>query len=135
MSRAIYVSINTNAVEKIINKIKNHEFRNYIPKRDFDTLYVYTTSPKSELRYLLKIEKIIESPEQITIQGDGNLEFNMGQKAKFAYKIKDIYELENSISLKILKEEYGFTPPQSYAYDDRYPELTKRLENSSKIKR
>lgn len=135
MSKAIYVSINTTAVEKIINKIKNHEFRNYIPKREFDTLYVYTTSPRSELRYLLKLEKIIEYPNQIMEQGDGNFEFNNGQKAKFAYKIKDIYELENSISLNELKVEYGFTPPQSYAYDDRYPELTRTIEQSLKIKR
>ena len=135
MSNAIYVSINATAVGKIINKIKNHEFRNYIPKREFNTLYVYTTSPKSELRYLLKIEKIIEYPNQIMAKGDGNLEFNNGKKAKYAYKIKDIYELENSISLKTLKEEYGFTPPQSYAYDDRYPELTRKLEQSIKIKR
>lgn len=135
MSKAIYVSIKTTAVEKIINKIKNHEFRNYIPKREFDTLYVYTTSPKSELKYLLKIEKIIEYPNQIMEQGDGNLEFNNGQKAKFAYKIKDIYELENSISLNALKVEYGFTPPQSYAYADRYPELTRTIEQSLKIKR
>ena len=55
MSKAIYVSINALAVEKIINKRKNHEFRNYIPKKEFDTLYVYTTSPKSELKYILKI--------------------------------------------------------------------------------
>lgn len=79
MSKAIYVSINTTAVGKIINKIKNHEFRNYIPKREFDTLYVYTTSSKSELRYLLKIEKVIEYPNQIMAQGDGNLKFNNGK--------------------------------------------------------
>lgn len=41
--------------EKIINKIKNHEFRNYIPKREFDTLYVYTNSPRRELRYLFRL--------------------------------------------------------------------------------
>ena len=135
MSKAIYVSINTLAVEKIINRKKNHEFRNYIPKREFDTLYVYTTSPKSELKYLLKIGQIIKYPEQILVQGDGNLEFNNGQKSKFAYRIDDIYELENGISLKELKEDYGFVPPQAFAYSDRYPNLTRKLDQEKKNKR
>ena len=134
MSNAIYVSINPNAVNKIINKIKNHEFRNYIPKNKFDTLYVYTTSPQSELKYLLKIDQIIKYPNQISKKGDGNLEFNNGKKTKFAYKIGNIYELENSISLKELKENYGFTPPQSYAYSNHYPKLTKKLEQTTKRK-
>lgn len=135
MNKAIYVSINANAVEKIVNKRKNYEFRNYIPKREFDTLYVYTTSPKSELKYLLKIGQIVKYPEQIMVQGDGNLEFNNGQKHTFAYRIDGIYELESGISLKELKEEYGFVPPQAFAYSDRYPCLTKNLEQTKKIKR
>lgn len=135
MNKAIYVSINANAVEKIVNKRKNYEFRNYIPKREFDTLYVYTTSPKSELKYLLKIGQIVKYPEQIMVQGDGNLEFNNGQKHTFAYRIDGIYELESGISLKELKEEYGFVPPQAFAYSDRYPCLTKKLEQTKKIKR
>lgn len=134
MSRAIYVSINPLATLKIINKTKNHEFRNYIPKRTFDTLYVYTTYPKSELRYLLEIEEITKYPNKIKISGDGNSEFNDGRKTKFAYKIKNVYELKNSLSLKELKEEYNFTPPQAYAYDDRYPELTERLKHCPKTR-
>lgn len=135
MSKAIYVSINTHSVEKIVNKIKNHEFRNYIPKKEFDTLtlYVYTTSPKSELKYLLKIGRIIRYPDQILVEGDGNSEFNIGQKNKFAYRIDSVYELESAIPLKELKENYEFTPPQAFAYSDRYPSLTKRLEHARKI--
>lgn len=135
MSKAIYVSINALAVEKIINKRKNHEFRNYIPKKEFDTLYVYTTSPKSELKYILKINQIIKYPDKILVQGDGNSEFNNGQKSKFAYRIDAIYELENSFTLKELKECYGFVPPQAFAYGDRYQTLTEKLEQAKKIKR
>ena len=68
------------------------------------------------------------------MQGAGNLEFNNGQKSKFAYRIDDIYELENGISLKELKEDYGFVPPQAFAYDDRYPNLTRKLDQEKKIK-
>ena len=40
MSNAIYVSINPNATDKIVQQKKNHEFRNYLPKRNFDYLFV-----------------------------------------------------------------------------------------------
>ena len=126
MTKAIYVSINPTAVSKITTNLKNHEFRNYLPKKNFDTLYVYTTSPKSELKYILKIGKIAKYPEKISINGDGNEQFNKGEKAKYAYEISDIYELEEGLSLKLLKEKYNFVPPQSYAYDERYEELTKK---------
>jgi len=51
MNNAIYVSINPIATKKIEERKKTYEFRNYIPKKEFDKLYVYVTSPKSELKF------------------------------------------------------------------------------------
>ena len=134
MSKALFVSINPNAVAKIIKKIKNHEFRNYIPKKEFDTLYVYTTSPKSEIKYVLKISKVIKYPELIDNIGDGNEYYNNGIKSKYAYEINEIYELSNSINLNQLKNKYKFTPPQSFAYDECYLKLSDTIENSNKTR-
>ena len=54
--------------------------------------------------------------------------FNKGLKnSKYAYEIKQLYELEKAIPLKELKEKYGFNPPQSYAYDVRYEKLTEDI--------
>ncbi len=103
MNDGIYVSIKPNPISKIMKGIKNHEFRNYVPKESFKFLYVYVSAPQSELKYVIEIGKIVQYPEKVEDYGDGNLEFNKGQKSKYAYPILKVYELINPISLKILK--------------------------------
>lgn len=132
MNNALFVSINPVATKKIETKLKTYEFRNYIPKKLFTKLYVYVTSPVSELKYVLEISDIISIPNKLEIIGDGNREFNEGKKAKYAYKIDKVYRLNTPIELKTLKEKFHFTPPQSYAYNDRYVSLAKYIEESQK---
>ncbi|MDD2637080.1 MAG: hypothetical protein PHW82_16435 [Bacteroidales bacterium] len=132
MSNGIYVSINKNSNFKIVSGVKNHEFRNYIPKEKFDLLYVYETSPTSKLKYLVEIGKIVEYPNKLNSCGDGNTEFNEGIKSKYAYEILKVYELIIPITLNELKEKFNFMPPQAFAYGKRYPELTSNLEKSEK---
>ena len=132
MNNGLYMSINPNASSKIENKAKTYEFRNYIPKKDFDKIYVYVTSPVCELKYILLIDDIISYPSTIPENGDGNYEFNQGIKAKHAYQISKVYKLKNSILLNELKEKYGFVPPQGYAYSDRYSDLTNFVESAEK---
>ena len=63
--------------------------------------------------------------QNIVITTDLNLE----EEAKV------IKSLESKIAeLKELKDVYGFAPPQSYAYDDRYVELTNDIK-LAKVKR
>lgn len=126
---AIYISIKPVHLRRIEQGIKNHEFRNYIPKKEFDTLYVYESYPTSSLKYIIKIDKIISYPDKIDKDGYGNIEFNQGLKTKYAYHIDKVYKLDNPLDLKTLKEKYHFTPPQGYAYDTRYQELTNYINN------
>lgn len=129
MKKAIYISIKPKFTKKIENGQKNYEFRKYIPKQEICTLYVYETVPTSKLKYIIELGKIIEYPNKILKSGYGNEEFNKGLKnAKYAYEIKHVDLLEKPIDLKILKEKYGFVPPQSYAYEDRYVELTNDIK-------
>mgnify|MGYP004624474285 FL=1 len=131
--RAIYISINPIHLRRIENKTKNYEFRSFNPKEKIDFLYVYETVPTSSLKYIIKIGEIIEFPNKIDELGIGNKEFNEKlTKYKYAYQIKHFYELENPIVLKELREKYKFTPPQGYAYDTRYEELTKYIINTDK---
>ena len=132
MSDGIYVSINSTAIYKILCGIKNHEFRNYLPKSRFNLLYVYETAPTSELKYVVEIGEIVEYPNKLEANGDGNLEFNYGKKAKYAYQILKVYELINPITLKNLKEKFDFMPPQAFAYGERYPELTSYIGKAEK---
>lgn len=130
--KGIYVSIKQESIFKIIQKKKNHEFRNYIPKKSFKFMYVYVTAPQSQLKYIIEIGNIVKYPEQLEIDGDGNLDFNQGKKSKYAYPIVKVYELINPISLKKLKK-FDFVPPQAFSYAETYRKLTEYLLTAEKV--
>jgi len=131
--KPIYLSIKPQYTKLIHEGIKDHEFRNYIPKEEFDTLFVYVSSPSCHIRYIISLNNIIKQPNQIPETGKGNKSFNTGDKmATYAYQIKEVYELDNPISLTELREQYQFTAPQGFAYAKKYPELTKRLSKEKK---
>ena len=133
--KSIYISIKPIYLRKIESHEKNYEFRNYIPKKEFDTLFVYESYPTCELKYIIQIENIIEFPNKIDELGIGNYEFNNGNMSKYAYQIKSVYMLERPIKLKELKEKYNFNPPQSYAYNDTYKELSEYIISKCKMNR
>jgi len=128
----MYISIKPIYIEKIANHTKMYEFRNFIPKHKVSKLYIYVTKPTCELKYILEISDIIKYPEKLDLNGDGNILFNQGNFYKCAYKISKVSKLNKGIKLNILKEKYGFTPPQGFAYEDRYIKLTKDIEESEK---
>lgn len=132
MNNAIFVSINPKAIEKIEKRIKTYEFRNYIPKKSFNKLYVYVTAPICELKYIMEISNVVNIPQQIKEEGDGNNLFNEGKKAKYAYRISKVYKLDRPIELSLLKEKFNFTPPQMYVYKERYQELSKSIDEGAK---
>ena len=132
MSRGIYVSIKPTPMTKIVQGIKNHEFRNYTPKNDFKFLYVYVSKTKKKLKYIIEINKILKYPDKIEVNGDGNKEFNNGKGSKYAYQIFKVYELEKPISLKELKQKFNFVPPQAFTYDITYPDLSDYIIKAKK---
>ena len=98
-------------------------------------MYVYESSPICELKYIVELGEIVKYPNKITKEGYGNDDFNKGLKnSKYAYEIKQLYELDKAIPLKELKEKYCFNPPQSYAYDIIYGNLTQDI-NKMDVKR
>lgn len=133
--KGIYISIKPVHLNRIVTGKKNYEFRNYYPKEHIDVLYVYESSPTCKLKYIIELGEIIKYPNKITKEGYGNEDFNKGLKnSKYAYEIKHLCELERIISLKELKEKYGFNLPQSYAYDVRYERLTEDI-NKMNVRR
>lgn len=133
MNKGIFISIKPEFTKRIEMGEKNYEFRKYIPKEEFNKLYVYETVPSCSLKYILTIDKIIEYPNKISEKGYGNVDFNNGlKKSKFAYHILKVEKLDNPIPLKELKTRFGFAAPQSYAYDTRYPELVDYINTLAK---
>jgi predicted transcriptional regulator len=120
----IVISIKNQYVELISNKTKNHEFRNYIPKKGVDRLWIYTSSPVKKIEYVADIDYIAKQPETIDEYGIGNREFNnLSSNYCYAYHIKSLYKLQNPIDIETLKKDFNFSPPQSYFY----------LENNMKL--
>ena len=132
MKKGIFISIKPEFTKSSEIGEKNYEFRKYIPKEEFDKLYVYETVPTCSLKYILTIDRIVEYPNKIIEKGYGNDDFNNGvKKSKFAYHILKVEKIDNPISLKELKTKFGFTAPQSYAYNTRYPELVNYINKLS----
>lgn len=132
LTNGIYVSINPEPTSKIVQGTKNHEFRNYIPKKSFKFLYVYVTAPQSELKYVIEIGDIVKYPEKLDSDGDGNHDFNIGKKSKYAYPIIKVYELVYPISLAKLKNKFGFVPPQAFSYAETFSKLTEYVSKAEK---
>lgn len=96
-------------------------------------MYVYVTVPECRLKYVIEIGDIVQFPSQLLVNGDGNLDFNKGQKSKFAYPINKVYELIKPIPLKELKEKFAFVPPQAFSYSTTFPKLTEYIESAEKV--
>lgn len=133
MNDGIYVSIKPESTNKIIQGIKDYEFRNYKPKHNFKFLYVYVSAPQCELRYVIEIGRIVEYPNKLDSTGDGNLEFNSGKKSKYAYPIIKVYELLHPIPLKELKEKFAFVAPQAFSYGETFSDLTSHIQKAEKV--
>lgn len=130
MIKAVFMSIKQKPMENIIKKKKTYEFRNYIPKKEFNTIFVYESLPVGELKYIIKIGEVIERSNKIEKDGIGNKDFNLGNMGKYAYEIKNVFMLDYPISLKTLKEKYNFNPPQRYIYASSNFRLSNYILNS-----
>lgn len=129
MIKAVFMSLKPKNMELILKKEKTFEFRNYLPKKEINTIFIYESLPVGELKYIIKIGKIKKYPERLVKKGIGNEEFNNGNKPKYAYEIKELYKLNYAISLNTLKEKYEFNPPQAYIYAERNFRLTNYILN------
>lgn len=128
MSNAVFMSIKQIHINRILQKLKNHEFRTKKPKNKFDYIIVYVPTPLKELKYILKVKESIRTPNKILVDGYGNVEFNNECKEKYAYPIENVYEIKQPIGLTELKEKFNFTAPQSFAYGEKYDSLLKYIE-------
>lgn len=121
----ILISIKPKFTSLIKEKKKNYEFRNYIPKKGVDRLWIYTSSPICSLEYVADIDNIVTYPKHILEEGVGNDEFNKGfVQSKYAYHIKHLYRLKIPLKLDKMRTEFGFTAPQSYSYLANNPKLS-----------
>ncbi|KAH8195567.1 hypothetical protein TruAng_010267 [Truncatella angustata] len=112
----IIISIYGQHVENMVARTKTHEFRDWKFPASVHRVWIYITRPKSELRYMC----IFGPPKtagEIGGDGIGNADFNKGMKrSKFAYEVLHMYELNNPVSLKLLKQNGWPAAPQKFSY-------------------
>lgn len=128
MEKSVFMSIKEIHINRILKRVKNHEFRTKKPKKDFEYIIVYVPTPLKELKYVLKVKPPVVSPNKIDIDGLGNREFNNTIIEKYAYPIEGMYEINRTVKLDELKQKYNFTAPQSFAYGEKYPDLLKYID-------
>ncbi|PKS11436.1 hypothetical protein jhhlp_003199 [Lomentospora prolificans] len=117
----IFISIHPEHVEKIVNGTKDHEFRTWKMPSTVSRIWIYVTKPESMLRYMACIGSAKLPGEIANEKGVGNTQFNKGVKrSSYAYEIEELYELNNPVPLKKMKEngwveaapqKYTFVPP------------------------
>ncbi|RMF94786.1 MAG: hypothetical protein D6734_06950 [Candidatus Schekmanbacteria bacterium] len=131
MMYEIFISLKPQFSELIRQRKKTHEFRKYRPRHEIKRLWIYVTHPVSALKYIAEVGKLVEYPTRIPEDGVGNKEFNTGlKKSKYAFPILHLYELREPIHLRRLRNEFGFAPPQSFAYIDKYESLVEYVKDS-----
>ncbi len=113
----IILSIHPEHVDRIADGTKDHEFRNYKIPQTVSRFWIYVTRPMCELQYMAIVGPAREPGQIDGSSGMGNAEFNDGKAAKFAYRLEQVYELNNPVSLAMMKKN-GWVegPPQRYTY-------------------
>lgn len=111
-------------MEQIIDGKKNYEFRKYYLKPSVKRIWFYRTAPHSSITHICEIQSArTRNPGDAPLEEDGlgNAEFNRRDKDwngyDFAYHMLAVYELRCPISLKEMRDKYGFkSAPRGLVY-------------------
>ena len=111
-------SIKPEHINNIVSQVKNHEYRNYPLPSTARCIWLYTSAPAQEIRYVAAVGSGKRPGEVEEDGGLGNRDFNAGQMvAKFGYKVLELRELQQPLSLSVLKSSgYLKWPPQKYCW-------------------
>ncbi|KAI1863183.1 uncharacterized protein JN550_009709 [Neoarthrinium moseri] len=116
MNSDIIISVYHQHVENMVAHAKTHEFRAYRFPESASRVWIYTTKPLSELKYMCILGPP-QKPGEIHENGTGNAEFNRGStKSQFAYEILQMFELNNPVSYEVLKQNGWPAAPQRFQY-------------------
>ncbi|KAM7199654.1 hypothetical protein V8F33_004306 [Rhypophila sp. PSN 637] len=113
----ILISIHPEPLKDIVAGTKDHEFRSYKFPEETTRLWIYTTRPVGEVRYMARIGPPRKQGEPNSQSGLGNAEFNNGEMGAnmHAYELIQVYELNNPVPQAEMKEHgMGDKSPQRY---------------------
>ncbi len=114
----IMVSLHPEHLAKVVDGTKNHEFRVWKIPSEVSRVWLYTTRPISELRYMCVFGPPKEPGQVEDENGVGNKAFNQGKTVgKYAHEILQVYELNDPVSLQdMIRKGWIKGAPQKYNY-------------------
>jgi hypothetical protein len=126
----ILMSIKPEHINNIVSQVKNHEYRNYLLPKSVIRIWLYTSAPTQQIRYIAAVGPGRQPGEVEEDGGLGNEDFNAGRKvSKFGYKILQLWELRHPLSLVMLKSKgYLNGPPQKYCWAPQAMLVENRLD-------
>lgn len=114
---------------QLIKKMeKNYEFRPFHIESNELIFWVYETKPTKQLKYKMVVDSpIVEFNESFPyLLGKDRFE-KLVASGRRAYRIIQLYELEEPISLVQMKKQYGVNAPQNFIYLENYRTLLNNL--------
>lgn len=102
----VIISADFDEVKQITDGACTHIFRDFRIPRQVVRVWIYTTAPVCQLKYMAAISAW-KMPGDISIkdQGAGIAEFNANKGTKYAYELLQVYELNNPVSLQRMKAD------------------------------
>lgn len=114
----VIITISAEDVKQIIEGTKTHEFRDFRLAGNVARLWIYIPQPLQELKYMATISEF-KLPGDIAASdpGIGNTDFNEGKSTKYGYELKQVYQLNNPVSLERMMENgWVEQAPEKYEY-------------------
>lgn len=102
----VIISADFDEVKQIIDGACTHIFRDFRIPKQVGRVWIYTTAPVCQLKYMAAISGW-KMPGDIGTkdQGVGIAEFNANEGTKYAYELLQVYELNNPVSLQRMKAD------------------------------
>ena len=134
----ILLSIKPEFVAKIFNGEKRVEFRKMVPKKHFDKVLIYESSPTQQIVGWFSVSKIIKGhPDKIWksckdiggIEKSRYYEYCNGNAKIYAFEIKEVHKFAKPINPFVI--DNTFTPPQNFAYLNSSSIFFNSLENET----
>lgn len=102
----VILSADRDEVKQITDGACTHIFRDFRIPRQVARVWIYTTAPICQLRYMAAISEW-KMPGDISTQdeGAGIAEFNANEATKYAYELLQVYELNNPVPLQRMRAD------------------------------
>lgn len=102
----VIISADCDEVKQITDGACTHIFRDFRIPRQVARVWIYTTAPICQLKYMAAISNW-KMPGDISIldQGVGIADFNSNEGTKYAYELLQVYELNNPVPLQRMKAD------------------------------